>query len=240
MSRRSVPLRSHPGGSGALNMKRVSTILVCVLILVLYLSAAKTTRSTARLKTNEPFRTFELLDSRLAKLNREQDEIKRAITPGATKATSTKPNGHSHPWTRPARHASRTATSLKVLADRQQRRYRTAKQPFGVRAFHALSKRAAAVQISAMLLSRTQDDALAAKRNAVFERDALSLVLQYQALAGGYGAMHCSAGQTPCCQQKEEPSQPPSEKVLGCKWLCVSSPKACRKGFTGSPIATHH
>ena len=222
-------------------MSRAAAIPLCVAMLLTSalsgpgLNAPKTRKSAAPSPANEPFRTFALLDSRLAKLNSQQDALKRAIAPVTDKATSTKPR-QTRSWTKPARDATQTANSFRILATRQQRRYRSLKEPYGVRAFHALSNRAAAVQKSAALLSHAQDDALAAKRHAIFEQDSLSLVLQYQALTGGYGAMHCSARQRPCCEPKES-SEQGSDKTLGCKWTCVSSIQACRKGFTGAPIS---
>src|SRR3954468_17280265 len=116
-------------------MKRVSILPLC---LVIFLSvgfsvgfAAKTRKSVAASRSNEPFRTFELMDSDLAKLNRQQDELKRAINPDITKATSTKPRSSSRPWTKAAVNARRTAGSFRTRAQRQQRRYRSLHQPFG-------------------------------------------------------------------------------------------------------------
>jgi hypothetical protein len=212
------------------------TILPLCLILLTVGHAAKTKKSAASSKSNEPFRTFQLMDSNLSKLNRQQDELKRAMNPDATKATSTKPKSKSHRWTKPAVDARRTASSFRNLAERQQRRYRTLKQPLGVRAFRTLASRAAAVQKSAQRMSRTQDDAIAAKQHALFEQDSLSLILQYQALTGGYGALRCFAGQLPCCEQKA-PSPAGPEKIVSCKWLCVASARACKKGFTGQRIS---
>src|SRR6266496_4015148 len=131
MSRRSLPLRSHSDGSRTLVMMRLAATLLCVLTLVIAASAAKDRKSAARSKLNEPFRTLESLDSRLAKLNSDQDELKRVMDPDATKATSTKPKSHSRPWTKPAHDATQTANSFRILAERQQRRYRILKQPYG-------------------------------------------------------------------------------------------------------------
>jgi hypothetical protein len=217
-------------------MKRLLILLLCLLIFLTIGYAAKIRKSAATSKSNEPFRTFELMDSNLSKLNRLQDELKRAINPDVTKATSTKPKSTSRPWTKASVSAGRTATSFRVLAVRQQRRYRSFHQPFGVRAFRALAKKAAVVQDSALRLSRTQDDALAAKQHAVFDQDSLALVLQYQAITGGYGALRCTAGERPCCEQKPSTATG-SDKTISCKWICVASARACKKGFTGQRIS---
>src|SRR3954452_23231708 len=147
-------------------MKRVSILPLCLVIFLSDGFTAKTRKSGAASRSNEPFRTFELMDSDLAKLNRQQDELKRAINPDVTKATSTKPKYSARPWSKAAVNARRTATSIRVLADRQQRRYRSLHQPFGVRAFRSLARKSLVVQKSALRLGQTQDDALAPKRYA--------------------------------------------------------------------------
>jgi hypothetical protein len=218
-------------------MQRLAILPLCLLIFLSVGFAAKNKKSAPTSKSNEPFRTFELMDSNLSKLSREQDELKRALNPDVTKATSTKPRSNARPWTKVAVNARRTASSFRVLAERQQRRYRSLHQPFGIRAFGALAKKSEIVHKSALRLSRAQDDALAVRQHATFEQDSLALVLQYQAITGGYGAMRCTAGQLPCCEEKPFAGAA-SDRTFSCKWICVTSARACKKGFTGRRIST--
>ncbi|HYD16731.1 MAG TPA: hypothetical protein VEB03_01870 [Candidatus Nanoarchaeia archaeon] len=102
------------------------------------------------------------------------------------------------------------------------------KQAFGVRAFEALAREADGVADIAGVLGSTLDNSEAAMQQAVFEQRALALVLQYQAITGGYGAVHCSSREQPCCEPKEN-----GNSAVGCKWVCVASAGRCGNGFTG-------
>lgn len=210
-----------------------------ILVLLFWLSVAgichseEPQESGAHFNGNEPFRTFELLDSRLATLSKQQEEIKLAIFPQPTsKATSTKPGSQLRPWTKPAQNAQQSAKSIRLLAAKQQLRYAKLKQAYGNRAFGALVQKAAAVERSAETLKRTQDHSVAARQQALLEQTALSLVLQYQAITGGYGANHCAGKQHSCCQPKET-TKAADQPEVGCNWVCVTSSANCAKGFTG-------
>lgn len=195
-------------------------------------------RSAARTPGNEPFRTFELLDTRLAILSKQQGQVKQALFPApTTKATTTKPNSRMRPWTKASQNALQTARTIRTLAERQQQRYKTIKQAFGARAFGALANRAAGLEQAAQVLATTQNEAVAKKQQPRLEERSLSLVLQYQAIAGGYGATHCSPGALPCCEPTQDSPAANGEEIVSCKWVCVASVAKCAKGFTGPRTA---
>jgi hypothetical protein len=213
-------------------MRTVAVLLVCGGLLGIS-RADQRKNSTGSRTANEPFQTFELIDSRLSVLTKQQDDLKRALFPTPGRATSTKPNSRLRHWAKAAQNIQQTSKSIRMLATRQERRYSRLKQNFGVRAFKALRVRARAVETTAGLLRHTQADSLAARNQAILEKQSLALVLQFQAITGGYGATRCSAGHCPCCEPKAA-SHAPSERIeVACKWVCVASAPKCAKGFTG-------
>jgi hypothetical protein len=217
-------------------MRTIAVLLVCGGLLGIS-KAEQKNPSTAGRTANEPFQTFELIDSMLSALAKQQDELKRALFPTQGTATSTKPMSRLRHWAEAAHNIQQTARSIRILASRQERRYSRLKQKFGVRTFKALEVRARAVEKTAGLLRQTQADSLAARNRAILEKQSLSLVLQFQAITGGYGATRCSAGHRHCCEPKEG-SHVASKRIdLACKWVCVASARKCAKGFTGPALA---
>jgi hypothetical protein len=194
--------------------------------------AAKRTSSPSR---NEPFYTFERIDGKLSVLAQQQKELAKTILPAdGSKATETKPGSRVPPWARGAETVRQSARTIRTLAQTQQLRYRERKQKFGVRAFGALARTAARVEQTALQMKRVQAHAAAAKQHAILDDRILSLVRQYQSITGGYGAARCTAGGRPCCLPKEHENK---DEVLACKWVCVRSSAACRKGFTGPAVS---
>src|SRR5438132_1316009 len=94
--------------------------------------------------------------------------------------------------------------------------------------------RAQAVQrdVSSVRRARMPSDASAAGQR--LEEHLVSLVMQFQATAGGYAATHCLPGTRICCQPKRSQDLLPGEQIA-CKWVCVSSARACG-GFLGPRI----
>jgi hypothetical protein len=62
----------------------------------------------------------------------------------------------------------------------------------------------------------------------------VSLVLQFQAASGGYGAARCSPGAWTCCEPKRSKDLLQSEQVA-CMWGCVRRAQTCT-GFLGPRI----
>ena len=132
------------------------------------------------------------------------------------------------------RRMSSTTTAINRIAGRLVRLYQNRRESFGVRMFTILRSRAQVVQrdVSSVRRARTLSDAsLAGKR---LDEHLVSLVIQFQAAAGGYGATHCLPGTRICCQPKRSQDMLPGEQIA-CKWVCVSSARACG-GFLGPRI----
>jgi hypothetical protein len=62
----------------------------------------------------------------------------------------------------------------------------------------------------------------------------VSLVVQFQAASGGYGAARCSPGAWTCCEPKRSKDLLQSEPVA-CMWGCVGTSQMCT-GFLGPRI----
>jgi hypothetical protein len=210
-------------------MRRAACLLV--LLLLAGLCDAQRPKRAKSSATNEPFDTFNIIDTKLAQLAPQQAAVKQAISPSGSKATETRPGSPLRRWTKPAQNLERTARSIKVLAGRQERRYRRLKQPFGVTAFRQLAKRATAVELTARRIKRAREERTSIKQEADLEKRILALVLQFQAISGGYAAARCSVQQQPCCLPKDEPKS--ANNDVGCKWQCVAARGACRSGFLG-------
>jgi hypothetical protein len=201
-------------------MTKFNGLLVCLCAIVCLVRLLPAASKRAE---EEPFRTFALIDSRLSELAKQQQALKQALA-------ARNPRSGDRPWTAPALGAQQAAESIRLLGTTQQKRYARLKQSFGIRAFRQLAEDAAAVKEVAVRLKDTQEQKQAASENTDLEKRTLALVLQYQAITGGYGAAHCSPVQRPCCLPKEDGTQ---GGAVACSWKCVSSAAACSQGFTG-------
>jgi hypothetical protein len=212
-------------------MRTLSALIVCMALTPM--SGAKRGTKPA---TNEPFDTFAALDTKLALLSRQQDQLKQAIAPPRSKATETRAGSKPQQWTSASKKLLGTAKSIEALALRQERRYRLRKEGFGVTAFRSLAKRAAGVEGTALRMSRTRERSVVLKQQPQLDNEVLSLVLQFQAIAGGYGAARCTAKQQPCCLAKDS-SDRASKDLVACRWVCAASASGCRPGFLGPKLA---
>ena len=180
----------------------------------------------------EPFRSFRLLDQKLTLLSNQQSALKAAL--GAGRVNSSSNNSSSESATVILRRMSSTTTAIDRIAGRLEHLYQSRHESFGVRMFKILRSRAQAVQrdVSSVRRARMPSDASAAGQR--LEEHLVSLVMQFQATAGGYAATHCLPGTRICCQPKRSQDLLPGEQIA-CKWVCVSSARACG-GFLGPRI----
>ena len=171
---------------------------------------------------SEPFATFHLLDRQLSLLGRQSAVLQKTVSspqPGNSKAAKT--------WRKAATDMGQTVNRIQKLAHSLQRRYRG--KPFARRLFGRLSARAASVQ-SVLRVVRSADSPVRASTAASkVDKRIVSLSLQYNAITGGYAALHCAPGEWTCCEPKRqgEASSPDA-----CRWLCTKKAQRCR-GFVG-------
>jgi hypothetical protein len=190
------------------------------------------TRQSGRAAGDEPFRSFGLLDQKLTLLSNQQSALKTAL--GAGRVNSSSGNSSSQSATVILRRMSSTTTAIERIAGRLGHLYQSRGESFGVRMFKILRSRAQAVQrdVSSVRRARTVSDASVAGKR--LDEHIVSLVIQFQAAVGGYGATHCLPGTRVCCQPKRSQDLPPGEQIA-CKWACVSNTRACA-GFLGPRI----
>ena len=87
-----------------------------------------------------------------------------------------------------------------------------------------------AISVSAVTKAETRGAlGLAMKR---LDERIVSLVVQFEAAAGGDRAVHCSPGAWTCCEPKRSKDQLQSEQIA-CMWECVPRADSCT-GFLGS------
>jgi hypothetical protein len=213
-------------------MRKIASLLL--LATASWSFAANTKKPATQRPSNEPFSTFEQMDKTFTALTKQQEDLRRALAPvDAGRATETKP-GTRNRWARQAQNVYRSARSIRVLAERQQRRYRDLRQTFGVRAFSALASRAKQVEKGAQGMQRTRNEGDAAKQQTKLESEILDLVRQYQSIAGGYGAARCQSEERPACLAKESGSR----ELVACSWVCVRGATPLSKGFSGPAVSS--
>ena len=187
---------------------------------------------SGRAASGEPFRSFRLLDQKLTLLSNQQSALKAALGAGRVNSSSNNSSSASAPVI--LRRMISTTTAIDRIAGGLEHLYQSRRESFGVRMFKILRSRAQAVQrdVSSVRRARMPSDASAAGQR--LEEHLVSLVMQFQATAGGYAATHCLPGTRICCQPKRSQDLLPGEQIA-CKWVCVSSARACG-GFLGPRI----
>jgi hypothetical protein len=200
------------------------TVLVLGVNLV---AAAKRFLPTARAFGEEPFRSFQILDAKLTLLANQQAHLKAALNLGRV-------NSRSRAAMAASRSMSSTAHGIERIADRLARLNEIHHRPFGVRMFGIMRNRAGAIRrrVNAVMKARTRRAAeLAEKR---LDEQVVSLIVQFQAASGGYGATRCQPRAWTCCEPKRSTDLLQSEQ-LACAWVCVAKSETCT-GFLGPRI----
>jgi hypothetical protein len=184
---------------------------------------------STRASSGEPFRSFRMLDAKLTLLTNQQDGLKAAFNPAQAGSRSIAARR-----TTASTSLNTTAAGIGRIAGRLERLYQRRHQPFGVQMFRVLRIRAEEVQrgVNAVAKAQTRSAVdLAAKR---LDERIVSLVVQFQAASGGYGAARCSPGAWTCCEPKRSKDLFQSERVA-CMWGCVPTSQTCT-GFLGPRI----
>jgi hypothetical protein len=180
----------------------------------------------------EPFRSFRTLDAKLTILAHQQEALNVAFNPVQVGSRSKAAN--SQRQTTAFNNINSTAAGIVLVAGGLERLYQSRHQPFGVQMFRALRLRAEEVQrgVSAVTKAQTRSTAESAAKR--LDEGIVSLVVQFQAASGGYGAARCSPGAWTCCQPKRSKDLLQSEQ-FACMWGCVRTAQTCT-GFLGPRI----
>jgi hypothetical protein len=192
----------------------------------------KPTPHTANASSDEPFRSFRALDAQLTILTNQLDALKKTdFDPGQTGSRSTAALAER---TKIFKDMSTTAAGFGTIAGRLERLYERRHQPFGVKTFKMIRLKAKQVQRDVNAVAKSQTRTALDLATKLLDEGVVSLVLQFQAAAGGYGAVRCSPGAWTCCEPKRSKDLLQSEQVA-CMWGCVRRAQSCT-GFLGPRI----
>jgi hypothetical protein len=192
----------------------------------------KRTPSNTKASSEEPFRSFRILDARLTLLTNQQDALKAAFNPLQSGSGSIAASSGLR--TKAFRNMNFTAAGIERIASGLERLYEGRHQLFGVQMFRMIRIKAEEVQRGVNAVAKAQTRSaldLATKR---LDERIVSLVVQFQAASGGYGAARCSPDAWTCCEPKRSKDLLQSER-LACMWGCVAAAKSCT-GFLGPRI----
>jgi len=187
-------------------------------------AAPKQPQARPKESNDEPFRSFRMLDTKLTLLTNQQNALK-TLQAGSV---------NTRRRTAACSSMSHTATQIDHIAGALERLYERRHQTFGIRIFKLMQKRAQEVQprVRAVAKAQTRSALDLAIKN--LDQGIVSLVVQFQAASGGYGATRCPRGAWTCCEPKRSEDLLQSEPAA-CMWGCVSKPKRCT-GFVGPHI----
>lgn len=180
----------------------------------------------------EPFRSFRTLDAKLTLLAHQQAALNVAFNPVQVGSRSKAANSGRR--TTAFSNMNSTAAGIVLLAGRLERLYERYHQPFGVQMFRGLRIRAEEVQRGVSAVAKAQTRSAGESAAKRLDEGIVSLVVQFQAASGGYGAARCSPGAWTCCQPKRSKDLLQSEQ-LACMWGCVRTTQTCT-GFLGPRI----
>ena len=241
MSRRPISLRVDSGstptrtrwrqaGAWMMHTERLISWLAVIALSTALVAASKQTPEKA--STEEPFRSFRVLDDKLTLLTNQQHALKAALNPVESGSESTAdPSGDR---TKACRSMNFTAAGIARIAGGLERLYKGRHQSFGVQMFRTMRIKAQGVRRDVNALAKAQTRSaldLATKR---LDERIVSLVVQFQAASGGYGAARCAPGAWTCCEPKRSKDLLQSEQIA-CMWGCVPTARTCR-GFLGPRI----
>src|SRR3989440_5997514 len=210
----------------------VAWVALTVLATTLIAAPERISRGT-KVSEQEPFHSFRMLDGKMTLLAHQQDVLKSAFNPGQTRSRSKAVI--SRRAARAARRMNSTAAGIARIATELEGLYQTRHQPFGAQVFKVLRIRAEELQrgVNAVINAQTRSAGEHAAKS--LDSRVVSLVVQFQAASGGYGAVRCSPGAWTCCEPKRSKDLLQSE-LVACIWGCVRTSQTCT-GFLGPRIA---
>jgi hypothetical protein len=216
-----------------MHSKRLIAWLRIAALSTTLVAAQKPTPHEAAASSEEPFRSFRLLDAKLTLLTNQQDSLKAAFNPVETGSGKTAALSGSR--TQAFSSMKSTAAEIERIAGRLERLYAGRHRTFGVQMFRIMRIKAKEVQRGVNALAKAQTRSGLDLATMTLDKRIVSLVAQFQAASGGYGAVRCAPGEWTCCEPKRSKDLLQSDQVA-CMWACVPSAKRCT-GFVGPRIS---
>ena len=209
-------------------MKRFCSFAVFIL-----LSAAPQLWAAADNPKTAPnvFEAFHQLDEHFTALDTQFHDLQHALNSGEPHTPV------KRDWQHAARNMRDSTAQIRRITYRAYRPYR-AHHALAYRMFFRLHSRARVLQERLLVMSRARSKKVARREETNVAKAMLDLVLQYQAVSGGYAAATCNAGAWSCGVPKKEPRKV-GYPALGVKWTCVKQRASCH-GILGphSPMLT--
>ena len=183
-----------------------------------------------------PLAVFQRVDKRLTVLDVDNQALraKQKQIEEARGASRRKRMLHQVQRSPQSRQRMRAVDQLLAISSSAERTYKTRGQQYGARLFRDLHTKIAALKKPIL-------DAQTAATTTAFSEDQksidarlLSVVMQFQAISGGYAALACHRGSWACCQPRI--TKDGKIEVRGCSWSCASRLTACRGGCLGPRI----
>jgi hypothetical protein len=212
--------------------KRLMAWLTVVVLSTTLVAATKRTPRSSKASGEEPFRSFRILDAKLTLLAQQQVALNAALS--LVQGDSRNKAADSRRRTTPSNNMNSTAAGIVLVAGGLESLYQRRHQPFGVQMFKALRIRAEEVQWSVSAVAKAQTRSTAESAAKRLDDGIVSLVVQFQAASGGYGAARCSPGAWTCCEPKRSKDLLQSEQ-FACIWGCERTAQTCA-GFLGPRI----
>jgi hypothetical protein len=211
--------------------KRLMSWLTAVALSTTLVAAPKRIPHSPKASNEEPFRSFRMLDAKLTLLAHQQEALSAAFDPAQMGSRSeAADSGRRTTYS----NMNSTTAGIVLIAGELERLYQRRHQPFGVQMFRALRTRAEEVQRGASAVAKAPTRSAAESAAKRLDEGIVSLVVQFQAASGGYGAARCSPGAWTCCEPKRSKDLLQSEPVA-CMWGCVGTAQTCT-GFLGPRI----
>ena len=215
-----------------MHSKRLIAWLTVAALSTTLVAAQKRTPHDTAASSEEPFRSFSMLDAKLTLLTNQQDALKAAFNPVESGSGSiAAPSGRR---TKASRSMNFTAAEIGRIAGRLERLYGGRHRGFGVQMFRIMRIKAEEVQRGVNALATAQTRSALDVATKRLDKRIVSLVAQFQAASGGYGAARCAPGAWTCCEPKRSKDLLQSEQVA-CMWGCVPKAESCT-GFLGPRI----
>jgi len=189
------------------------------MILIAWCSLSATTPHPSAPIT-DVFESFRLLDVQFTKLDTEFHELQETTRSDSRSYTK-------YAWRHAAREMDEATKQIRGSTFSMYSHYRGPQRRLGYRMFVLLHRRAQLLHTRLLPVIRAQRRAQARRDTLEVKNAMLDLVLQYQAISGGYAAAHCDAGAWSCGISKREPRKDGYPNVE-LKWICVPRTKACR------------
>ena len=214
-----------------MDSKRLMAWLTVAALSTTLVAAPKRIPHSPKASNGEPFQSFRMLDTKLTLLAQQQEALNVAFNPVQVGSRSEAANSERRTT---ASNMDSTAAGIVLVAGGLERLYQRRHQRFGVQMFRALRIRAEEVQRGVSAVAEAQTRSAAESAAMRLDEGVVSLVVQFQAASGGYGAARCSAGAWTCCEPKRSKDLLQSEQVA-CMWGCVRMAQTCT-GFLGPRI----